>query len=281
MIFDRLLARTQQPRTQGPRTIVTLTSYPPRMQYVGRSLETIFSQTRTPDAVYLWLIASDFPEGLASLPEDVLALREKGLQIRFADIDLKVHNKYFWTLREHNDDIIITVDDDVLYRPNVLEKLLDSYKAHPEAVSAMRAHRITFDDEGAIKPYTEWVFEYAEDLSCPRMDLLATGVCGVLYPPHSLDSALMTIEDIQKLCIEADDIWLKIIELVNAIPVVVCSDDRPSHVMVDGSQGVARWPHMNEGGGNDVQIKRVLSTLNEFCSKDDTLIDRIKRGAAL
>lgn len=278
MLFDRLRSNSKRPEN-GPRVIVTLTSYPPRMQHVGRSLETIFNQTRIPDAVYLWLIASDFPEGLASLPEDVLALRKKGLEVRFADIDLKVHNKYFWTLREHNDDIIITVDDDVLYRPTVLETLLDSYRSNPQAVSAMRAHRITFDETGAIRPYTDWVFEYTEQLGQPRMDLLATGVCGVLYPPHSLDSDLMTVDEIQKTCIEADDIWLKVIELTKGIPVVVCDDEKPSHILVGGSQAVARWPHMNEGGGNDVQIKNALAAHNEYCGENDTLIDRIRQGA--
>lgn len=279
MIFDRLRKKADPaPKGDEPRLIVTLTSYPPRMHYVGRSLATIFEQTVQPDEVYLWLIASDFPEGLSSLPEDVLELRrEKGLKIRFADIDLKVHNKYFWTLREHNDDIIVTVDDDVLYRPNVLEKLMESHRAHPEAVSAMRAHLMTFNEDGSFRPYTDWIFEYAEELGTPRMDLLATGVCGVLYPPHSLDSELMTIEQVQNTCIEADDIWLKVIELSKNIPVVVCSDDRPSHVMVDGSQDAARWPHMNAGGGNDATIAQVFAAHNEHFGADDTLMSRTRK----
>lgn len=259
-----------------PLTVVTLTSYPPRMQYVAQSIQTVLDQTMPPDLLYLWLINSDFPNGLADLPEDLLALRKKGLRIRFADEDLKVHNKYFWTWKKHHNDIIITVDDDVLYRKHMIARLKESHRKHPKAISAMRAHQMRFDDEGNLLPYQEWVIEYTDQIDVPRMDLFATGVCGVLYPPNTLDSDIMTLENIRDYCIEADDIWLKIIELHKMLPVVVCSDEKPTHKTVSGSQEEARYWQMKNNGGNDVQMDIVLAQFNELHGKDDTLLARAR-----
>lgn len=52
------------------------------------------------------------------------------------------------------------------------------------------------------------------------MDLLATGVGGILYPPHCMDNRLFDIEKIQQLCLYGDDIWLKAMQLLSGTPVV-------------------------------------------------------------
>lgn len=257
------------------KVIVSLTSYPPRMAHIARSLQTVLDQSVKPDAVLLWLAVDDFPNRLSDLPEDLLALRDRGLDIRFTDEDLKLHNKYFWAIREYPDDVVITVDDDVLYRPEMVETLLEGYRLHPEAVQAMRAHKILFDDQGNLLPYNDWQFEWMEQLFEPRFDLLATGVSGVLYPPRCLESSLMTKENID-LCIHADDIWLKVVEIYNRVPVCVCSDFKPTHVTVEDSQGVARWLTLNQGGGNDRQIAAVLDKLDDIDGAGDTVLGRIR-----
>lgn len=285
MLFRSMRGKTPtaQPMTiarKCPRVIVSVASYPPRMDYIVESIGTLFAQTRMPDSIQLWLYSGHFPKGLDSLPADLVALREQGLDIRFCDIDLGPHNKYFWTLREHPDDIIITFDDDILYRPDVMETLLQSHERNPGAVCALRAHRMRFDDSGALIPYLQWQFEYMEELDRPRMDLIATGVSGVLYPPRSLESDLMTIGNIKDHCLLADDIWLKLIEVTKNIPVAVCSDFVPTHVAVEGSQTCGLWHAANEGGGNDAVLADVLAHFNDCLPDEGTVLDRIRAGSA-
>ena len=40
--------------------------------------------------------------------------QKRGLTIRFCE-DLKAHKKYYYAFKEYPDDIVITVDDDVIY----------------------------------------------------------------------------------------------------------------------------------------------------------------------
>lgn len=259
------------------RIIVSVASYPPRMSYAAQGLATLFHQSEKPDKVLLWLAESEFPNGLADLPQDLLLLRNRGLEIRFAPVNLKAHNKYYWTRIEYPDDIIITADDDILYRPDMVKALLKGYRKNPHAVSAMRAHRIRFDDDGDLLPYMEWQFEYMDELFTPRNDLIATGCCGVLYPPHAFDSDIMTEENALSICPDGDDLWLKFVELDKGIPVCVCSDFLPTHEMVAGSQDVALWLQNNDGGGNDRQIAAAWAFFDEARGSHKTLIEKMKQ----
>ena len=62
------------------------------------------------------------------------------------------------------------------------------------------------------------------------MDLLATGVGGVLYPPHILPKETFNLERIFQCSLPADDIWLKFMEVIAGIPVVVVEKKNPNPV---------------------------------------------------
>lgn len=54
----------------------------------------------------------------------------------------------------------------------MVEMLMDSYKKHPYAVSAMRTHLIKFDEDGNILPYKDWIKEIRTFVDTPSMRLL-------------------------------------------------------------------------------------------------------------
>lgn len=73
------------------RVIVTLTSYPPRMNTIWMTLRSIFSQSRLPDKVVLYLAKSDFPNREADLPDSLKEMLWNDFEIRWVDEDLKPH----------------------------------------------------------------------------------------------------------------------------------------------------------------------------------------------
>ena len=66
------------------KIIVSLTSYPKRINVVWITIETLLQQTVKPDEVILWLADSQFKE-IEELPEELKALQKRGLTIRFCD----------------------------------------------------------------------------------------------------------------------------------------------------------------------------------------------------
>ena len=107
-----------------PRLIVSLTSWPGRITSVADVIENLLLQTRLPNAIVLYLAEEQFPKREAALPEALLALLHEGkAELRWCAEDLKPHKKYFYAMQEFPEDLVVTVDDDLRYPPEMLEQL--------------------------------------------------------------------------------------------------------------------------------------------------------------
>ncbi len=239
-----------------PRLIVSMTSYPKRIGGVADVLQSLLAQTHPADKVLLWLADSQFPGQDNDLPQAIRDLETDGrIEVRWCP-DLKPHKKYLYAMREFPEDVIVTVDDDVLYPEDTLDLLYRSYRVFPKAVSAMRTHLMTFDEHGDLLPYRHWVKQTDICLNQPSMQLLATGVGGVLYPPHLLDPELLREDLVTDLCLYADDLWLKAVETIADIPTVQAAPYRELDY-VPGSQDESLYAGNVRGGGNDAQFTSI------------------------
>mgnify|MGYP000110984866 CR=1 FL=1 len=94
-----------------PRIIVSMTSYPARINTVHLAIRSLLAQKVLPDKIVLWLCKSDFPNRETDLPQTLRDVLWHDVEIRWVDEDLKPHKKYFWALQEFPDDYVITTDD--------------------------------------------------------------------------------------------------------------------------------------------------------------------------
>ena len=243
------------------KIIVTLTTFPARIRRVGETLLSLFKQTLPPDSIVLWLAEEQFPKRERGLPREILDLRRYGLEIRWC-ADLKAHKKYFYALQAFPNDILITVDDDVIYDEELVEELYCSYQKFPYAVSARRVHKILFDEAGEPLPYDRWIKEYPADILVPRFDLIATGAGGILYPPGCLSGIATDEGAIRQTCLCGDDLWLKAMEMLQGTPLVPVSVPSPLRI-VRGSQHVALWRTNVDNNENDAQLAAILQLLRD------------------
>ena len=137
-------------------------------------------------------------------------LTKNNIEIIIVNMDIKPHKKYFYVMQKYPYDIIITIDDDIIYEKNTVELLYKSYLKYPKEISARRVHLIKYDKKGKSKAYKEWVKEY-KLIKIPSFDLSATTGAGTLFPPNILKINYEMIYDIYN-CITADDLFLKHIE---------------------------------------------------------------------
>lgn len=255
------------------KIIITLTSFPARIRTLAEVLTPIFDQTIKPDHVLLWLAEDQFPKKEKELPKALLKFKGQGLQIRWCD-DLKPHKKYFYTMQEFPNDIVITIDDDIIYRRDLVEILMKSYQKNPYAVSALRAHKMLFDRVGNIRPYNEWIKEYPAQLMSPQMDLIATGAGGVLYPPHCMHKEIFNKEILLRTCLFADDLWLKIMQVMIGTPTSLADEQSPLKY-VAGTQESALWKNNVCSNENDIQLSAILSVYNKYLDDENTLLKKI------
>lgn len=198
-------AKWNNVKSNANNVIVSLTTFPARIDSVWITIETLLRQTYKPEKLILWLADTQF-SSIEELPKKLKEQQKRGLEIRFCE-DLRSHKKYYFSMRNYPNKIIITVDDDTFYPENLVEDLLNAHKKYPYAICCNIGHLITFDHD-AVSPYKNW--KSGADLSVEPTDLLVPIGCeGVLYPPGSLHADVFDKDKIRTLCPTADDLWLK------------------------------------------------------------------------
>ena len=239
---------------RSQKIIVSLTSFPPRFEQLHLVIRSMLVQTMRPDELLLYLADAESE----TLPESLLEMKQYGLKIETRPGNLKPHKKYYYVMKENPDAIIITIDDDLLYPPNTIEELYSTYRRFPNCVVASRAHKMLFHPDGSVKKYNDWEWTYSEEY-VPSMQLLATGCGGVLYPPHCMHDDLLNMELLQKLTLQADDLWLKVMQVLKGTKVVLCSQEiRKNRALVPGSQEASLNSTNVHQNINDVYLKNLL-----------------------
>ena len=194
----------------------------------------------------------------------MLRLKERGVEIRFCE-DYKSYKKLIPTLREFPEAIIITVDDDVIYPMDLVERLIKAYKKDPGSVHYCRGHRIILNENKKPVSYNNWINNYKGlDLSSLNFP---TGIGGILYPPHCFHQDVLREDIFMKLCPLADDIWFKTMSLLNGY----YSRKVESYIPFDKEfVDVAYMQHDSlmaknvYKGKNDAQLKKVFEYYNVY-----------------
>lgn len=229
-------------RSFFPKVIVSLTSYPKRINTVSQTIQTMLEQTEQPDEIILWLASSEFPNLENDLPADLLQLLSEKVKIKWTK-NLKSYKKLIPALIEYPDDIIITIDDDLLFDKHIIERLLNGYRKQPHCI---QCHRITaleyhgIDDieltPDALKVYP--VPTYLHKLS---------GGAGCLYPPHSLHPDVLREDLFMSLAPTSDDIWFWLMGALNGYKVNVVDNNIPKLKYIPGTQEEALWKINDKG----------------------------------
>lgn len=186
------------------RVIVSLTSFPARINRIWLAIECIMRQSFKPDIIILWLSKEQFPDKF-SLPKNLLKMEKRGLRIELREGDLRSHKKYYYFLQEFPDDIMVIIDDDIFYPTNMIEKLMKYHGTFPNAVIARYGLKIQIIDN-EIAPYKSWGMHYQQ--KTPDFDVFFGSGGGTLFPAHSLPKDTLNKDLFMDLCYYADDIWL-------------------------------------------------------------------------
>lgn len=190
--------------------IVSLTSYPARFSSIGLCLKSLLRQNRRPDRIIVWL-GSDTAE--SDVTPEMRRFEDLGVEYRIdPDHNYKSHKKYYYAMREFPDAIIVTADDDLIYPKNWLKTMIKAHRKYPDCVVCRRTHLIRKNGE-EILPYNQWI-DQCRSIHTPSFSLVGTSGSGKLYPPHALDERALDPDAFMRLCTNADDLWVKCMEVL-------------------------------------------------------------------
>ena len=246
------MAADAPPIGGGEGPVVSLTSYGHRLGVVHCAIETIAQQTLPPQRVILWLTEDESTDDNPFLKRQM----ERGLEVRRCE-DLRSFMKLIPTLRLlglDNRPPIVTIDDDIMYQPTLLQSLHDTAKAFPGAVVCPRTQWITREDTGLHWPKVT-------DCPEPRPDILATGVGGAYYPAGCFTEEVLRADRFMELTPRADDLWFWGMERLAGTLVMKSPSVSPiNEDYIDVDMGRKRGLVINNVyfGGNHRQLMALL-----------------------
>ncbi len=258
------------PRHKGKvkecRTIASLTSFPARIPTIHIVIETILNQTVLPDKIVLYLADEQFPG--RDLPASLtnLAQDDSIFEIRWCPRDIRSFKKLIPALTEFPDDIIITLDDDILYPPNIIEHLVKKHRRYPKAVCGCRVLRVGAKNKKVNKHRTWKIYRGIRPYYLgmwPRLNNLAASGAGTLFPPHCLHPDILREDIFMELCPTTDEIWFWAMAVRNGTKTAPAASAYGLK-LVSGSQEEALWQVNTKGEFlNDVSMGKILEAYPE------------------
>lgn len=256
-----------------PKVIVSLTSFPARIPTLHVCVDSLLSQSLKPDKVLLWLAEEEFPGRERDLPSELLALKKRGLTIRWCE-NLRSYKKLIPALKEYPRDIIVTADDDNRYAPQWLERLYVSYRADPTCV---HCHRVTrfYPCEG----HFEIVPGGASYYGTPSLLNKQVGLGGVLYPPDVLHPDVMRRDLFEALAPTSDDIWFWLTGVLRGTRVRVADEPLVRADYIEGTQSGPTLTAVNDHGEVPYEtfFKHFNNVLDHYPSLKEMLVNDYER----
>lgn len=208
------------------KLIVSLTTFPQRIDTVYKTISTLLNQTLKPDEIILTLAESQFPD--KKLPQSLIILEKYGLTINWYKEDIKSFKKLVPALEKYPDDIIVTADDDIFYPKNWLENLYGLYLKNPKCACANRAFMVKNKKDRFYMTSRSYTFN---DTYLPRYrNEFMTGY-GTLFPPHSLSEKVFDRETFMKEIPTNDDIWFWAMAVLNGTKIIVNPEGFKLHLI--------------------------------------------------
>ncbi|TVZ17216.1 zinc-binding alcohol dehydrogenase [Maribacter sp. MAR_2009_72] len=209
--------------------IVSLTSIPSRLGTLHLTIRSLLNQNIRPKKIVLWLHQSlkmEIPKRLSHLESDIF-------EIKYSHLTCS-HRKLIHSLEHYPNETIVTCDDDMMYRDNWLQLLYKEHRLHPNTIIANQTRYITYNEEGHVLPYKNWV--YPKHNSINSTAVIPIGAEGVLYPPKSLSEQVMNTSLFLKLAPKADDLWFKVMAVLNETQAKLAENRTKAPIPIIGSQ---------------------------------------------
>lgn len=186
--------------------IISMTSYPARIMYVGKVWFSIFRQMKKDYNCHCVLVLSEteFPNKELDLPKDLDIIIKSGLvELVWTKTNTRSHKKLMPVLELYPDNPILIIDDDQLRPEGWLSTFINDHKKWPKDILAGRIEQREVDGHfiwrNIKKNERGKIIKYGRPQN---------GRGGTLYPPHTFNDTEFFDESLyMKYSPTSDESW--------------------------------------------------------------------------
>lgn len=260
--FDYKKATEYGLTTQKRETelIVSLTSFPQRINTVVKTINTIMQQTVKPDKIILWLAEEQFPNKTDDLPKDLIELQKLGLTIDWYK-DIRSYKKLIPTLKKYPNAIIVTADDDIYYEKDWLESLYNSYLANPNYAHIRRCIRVQ-NGENTLIRLSDRQTDYENFFEPDYLNQLV-GCAGCLYPPNCFYKDITDENKFMSLIPTHDDVYFWFMLILNHTKIQLVKGFDANVYCIEGSQQYGLCKQNNDKNGEGIPNQQAYKIMLE------------------
>ena len=235
--------------------VISLTSIPSRFRTLHLVVRSLLAQTHRPKKIVLWLNE----QIKSSVPRQILKLQSELFEIHYSKLHCS-HRKLIHSLELFPDDVIITCDDDMIYRKDWLHLLYKAHLLNPGRVIGNHTLHINHDSHNQPLPYSEWKYPVEQDVNVRA--IIPIGAWGILYPPNCLSSQVLDVDLFLKIAPKNDDLWFKAMALLKNTISMEASELPGEPIPIIGSQKISLKQENRDNAFNDTVWKRLSDHFN-------------------
>ena len=250
---------------------VSLTSIYSNQNRLLLTLQSIITQTQTPDKIHLYLseepsfFDTGFPGKSFQYPElqELISQNAELIKITWGP-ELGPYGKLLPLLKDKWNEkcIIITIDDDTIYAPELVENLVQDYQRE-NCVINYRGFTPKMNN------LDEFDYSQRDNMQERLLINFPTGKGGILYTPqffHKTGDLIFRENIYRETCDKQDDVWFYLIRIMNGVD---CYLGTKPWVLRDiSSSGLwANYNGRNGGRANSIAVRNTLLKLKETVMK--------------
>lgn len=190
---------------------VNLTTTHNRVALCLISVISIINQNRKPDKINIWISQDAYLNdgGISEVPDILEKINniEPIVEIKYVE-NSGPYRKIMPPLQLISDEfLIVTADDDIVYGPDWLSSLIDTYSKNPRMICAARVREIKKSIFGiGVSSYINWPIVYTDKIFDDGYIVTTGG--GVLIDGDLIDKNILLDKNYLHYAPTADDIWV-------------------------------------------------------------------------
>lgn len=236
--------KTYDDITRG-KIIVTFTTWTKRHNVVPIMLENLKKQTLKPDKIYCCLSSDEY--GGENVPECIKKyVDEKYIEIRWVKENSYCHKRYD-IFKQHCNDFVFIIDDDILYKPTYFKELYEAGKNNGDCVIVYSSTSCDYIGLNIKKK--------PAIIGKSHRNNFMGGTC--LFPPNTLPFEFFGKEELRRKYVKkCDESWLKPLLIKYDIKVFVIHDwSETKYNIINGTQDCAVWNENKQTAENGMREK--------------------------